>query len=136
MKFSSHTEAQAAIHALHGSQTMPVSRGCPGHGGGRGKRKRGLSPAPALLQRGHRWRQRAGPCWRCAWVYVRECMCGLASVWLHVCARVCESTRGCAHAGVSVQLLVGEGRASTRMPTRCVRERAWLSVHGSRCTCG
>lgn len=30
MKFSSHTEAQAAIHALHGSQTMPVSRNCPG----------------------------------------------------------------------------------------------------------
>lgn len=29
MKFSSHTEAQAAIHALHGSQTMPVSRSCP-----------------------------------------------------------------------------------------------------------
>uniref|UniRef100_A0A8C5IRY0 CUGBP Elav-like family member 5 n=1 Tax=Junco hyemalis TaxID=40217 RepID=A0A8C5IRY0_JUNHY len=25
VKFSSHTEAQAAIHALHGSQTMPVS---------------------------------------------------------------------------------------------------------------
>lgn len=30
MKFSSHTEAQAAIHALHGSQTMPVSRSRPG----------------------------------------------------------------------------------------------------------
>lgn len=29
MKFSSHTEAQAAIHALHGSQTMPVSWSCP-----------------------------------------------------------------------------------------------------------
>lgn len=43
MKFSSHTEAQAAIHALHGSQTMPVSRGCTGHGGGCGKWKRGLS---------------------------------------------------------------------------------------------
>ncbi|KAH0625829.1 hypothetical protein JD844_034127 [Phrynosoma platyrhinos] len=26
VKFSSHTEAQAAIHALHGSQTMPVSK--------------------------------------------------------------------------------------------------------------
>lgn len=25
VKFASHTEAQAAIHALHGSQTMPVS---------------------------------------------------------------------------------------------------------------
>ena len=30
VKFSSHTEAQAAIHALHGSQTMPVSQSCPG----------------------------------------------------------------------------------------------------------
>ncbi|XP_031514933.1 CUGBP Elav-like family member 5 [Papio anubis] len=29
VKFSSHTEAQAAIHALHGSQTMPVSWSCP-----------------------------------------------------------------------------------------------------------
>lgn len=29
VKFSSHTEAQAAIHALHGSQTMPVSESCP-----------------------------------------------------------------------------------------------------------
>lgn len=28
VKFSSHTEAQAAIHALHGSQTMPVSETC------------------------------------------------------------------------------------------------------------
>lgn len=36
VKFSSHTEAQAAIHALHGSQTMPVSenRSCY-HGGWR-----------------------------------------------------------------------------------------------------
>lgn len=25
MKYSTHTEAQAAINALHGSQTMPVS---------------------------------------------------------------------------------------------------------------
>ena len=37
VKFSSHTEAQAAIHALHGSQTMPVSRTVPGPGAGRGE---------------------------------------------------------------------------------------------------
>lgn len=34
MKFSSHTEAQAAIHALHGSQTMPVSENRPATGAG------------------------------------------------------------------------------------------------------
>lgn len=33
VKFSSHTEAQAAIHALHGSQTMPVSETAPSCGG-------------------------------------------------------------------------------------------------------
>lgn len=37
VKFSSHTEAQAAIHALHGSQTMPVSMSPGSH------------PAPAPL---------------------------------------------------------------------------------------
>lgn len=48
MKFSSHTEAQAAIHALHGSQTMPVSRGCTGHGGGGGVGNgRGACPCPS-----------------------------------------------------------------------------------------
>ena len=30
MKYSSHAEAQAAINALHGSQTMPVSAADPG----------------------------------------------------------------------------------------------------------
>lgn len=36
MKYSSHAEAQAAINALHGSQTMPVSAAAPGElGGGR-----------------------------------------------------------------------------------------------------
>lgn len=34
MKYSSHAEAQAAINALHGSQTMPVSAAAPGWGGG------------------------------------------------------------------------------------------------------
>lgn len=33
MKYSSHAEAQAAINALHGSQTMPVSEATPGWGG-------------------------------------------------------------------------------------------------------
>lgn len=37
MKFSSHTEAQAAIHALHGSQTMPVSENRPRYRGERGR---------------------------------------------------------------------------------------------------
>ena len=30
VKYSSHAEAQAAINALHGSQTMPVSAADPG----------------------------------------------------------------------------------------------------------
>lgn len=37
VKFSSHTEAQAAIHALHGSQTMPVSENRPRYRGERGR---------------------------------------------------------------------------------------------------
>ena len=38
VKYSSHAEAQAAINALHGSQTMPVSAATPGQ-------RKGKTPA-------------------------------------------------------------------------------------------
>ncbi|PNJ80728.1 LOW QUALITY PROTEIN: CELF4 isoform 14 [Pongo abelii] len=48
VKYSSHAEAQAAINALHGSQTMPVSAGPLGRGRGQWRAE---TPAPATPRR-------------------------------------------------------------------------------------
>lgn len=50
MKYSSHAEAQAAINALHGSQTMPVSSATPGWGWNAGSGRMTPLPIPEHLQ--------------------------------------------------------------------------------------
>ncbi|KAF0887308.1 NCLN protein, partial [Crocuta crocuta] len=59
VKFSSHTEAQAAIHALHGSQTMPVRGTALRSGGGRTALRSGGSRT-ALRSGGSRTALRSG----------------------------------------------------------------------------
>lgn len=46
VKYSSHAEAQAAINALHGSQTMPVSSATPGWGWNAGSGRMTPLPTP------------------------------------------------------------------------------------------
>lgn len=58
VKYSSHAEAQAAINALHGSQTMPVSAAAPGAGRGEGDGSNGGTDTPSTPHT-HRARPRA-----------------------------------------------------------------------------